>query len=128
MTAVRTDTAAAARAGAYTSTALWEKIRYHPARFIFVVYVLFLLANVVAGFLYRDQFGFIDERNISLLFRMIPVLGFISLGVGMLMIAGEFDLSVGGVCMSSRPTWRAPYFTKVSGRLGLRSWLGLWRH
>ena len=125
MTAVRTDNAAAAdSAGGYTSTALWEKIRYHPARFIFVVYVAFLLACVVAGILYRDQFGFIDERNIALLLRGMPVLGFIALGVGVLMIAGEFDLSVGGVYVVA-PYVAGTLFHQGEWPLGLAFMVGL---
>ena len=147
MTAVRTDNAAAAdSAGGYTSTALWEKIRYHPARFIFVVYVAFLLACVVAGILYRDQFGFIDERNIALLLRGMPVLGFITLGVGVLMIAGEYrdqfgfidernialllrgmpvlDLSVGGVYVVA-PYVAGTLFHQGEWPLGLAFMVGL---
>ena len=40
---------------------------------------------------------FIDPRNIKALAKLTPDLGIVALGVGMLMICGEFDLSVGAV-------------------------------
>ena len=40
---------------------------------------------------------FVDPRNIKALGKLIPDLGIVALGVGMLMICGEFDLSVGAV-------------------------------
>ena len=36
-------------------------------------------------------------RNLTVLLRAIPSFGMVALGVGLLMIAGEFDLSVGAV-------------------------------
>ena len=124
MTAVRTDSEATAIAGRYTPTAWWANVRHHPARFIVVVYAAFLLACIVAGILYGDQFGFITEGNISVLFRMIPVLGFIALGVGVLMIAGEFDLSVGGVYVVA-PYVAGTLFHQMGWPLGLAFLIGL---
>ena len=40
---------------------------------------------------------FVDPRNIKALAKLTPDLGIVALGVGMLMISGEFDLSVGAV-------------------------------
>ncbi len=40
---------------------------------------------------------FVDPRNIKALSKLTPDLGIVALGVGMLMICGEFDLSVGAV-------------------------------
>mgnify|MGYP001416657658 CR=1 FL=1 len=40
---------------------------------------------------------FINVRNISAIGKLFPDLGIITLGVGMLMICGEFDLSVASV-------------------------------
>ena len=44
-----------------------------------------------------NQFVFLSQGNLSLLLRAVPAFGMVSLGVGLLMIAGEFDLSVGAV-------------------------------
>jgi len=40
---------------------------------------------------------FVDPRNITSLSKLMPDLGIVALGVGMLMICGEFDLSVSSV-------------------------------
>ena len=40
---------------------------------------------------------FVDPRNIKALAKLTPDLGIVALGVGMLMICGEFDLSVAAV-------------------------------
>ena len=47
--------------------------------------------------MFPAQFRYLASGNISVMLQAIPTLGVISLGVGMLMIAGEFDLSVGSV-------------------------------
>ena len=44
-----------------------------------------------------DKFEFLNPANLSLILKQIPNYGMVALGVGLLMIAGEFDLSVGSV-------------------------------
>ena len=57
---------------------------------------LVMLLVVVAGFaLYAPQFA--SSGNIRVMLFALPELGIVALGVGILMIAGEFDLSVGSV-------------------------------
>ncbi len=57
---------------------------------------LVMLIVVVVGFsLYAPQF--MTYANMRVLFFALPELGIAVLGVGILMIAGEFDLSVGSV-------------------------------
>jgi simple sugar transport system permease protein len=51
----------------------------------------------VAGLIVPDQFRFLSPINMKILMRAIPTLGIMSLGVALLMISGEFDLSVGAV-------------------------------
>ncbi|MCP4382791.1 MAG: ABC transporter permease [Hyphomicrobiales bacterium] len=60
-----------------------------------------LLCLIVAGLLAPDKFFFLTEGNIKLVLRAITNLGFVGLGVGLLMIAGEFDLSVGSVYVAT---------------------------
>lgn len=53
---------------------------------------------VVAVFaIFTPKHLFIDSRNLASMARLLPDLGFVALGVGILMIAGEFDLSVSSV-------------------------------
>ena len=57
---------------------------------------LVMLVAVVAGFtLYAPQFA--SSGNVRVILFALPELGIVALGVGILMIAGEFDLSVGSV-------------------------------
>ena len=53
-----------------------------------------LLIVVIAFGLYAPQFL---SGNISVILFAVPELGIVALGTGILMIAGEFDLSVGSV-------------------------------
>ena len=62
--------------------------------------ILFLFLLVQAGaaiysLVEPDSFRYLDSRNITVTLKAISVLGVMSMGVGILMIAGEFDLSVG---------------------------------
>ncbi len=63
--------------------------------------ILFLFLLVQAGSiiysLINPDFHYLSDANISVMLKAIPVLGVISLGVGVLMISGEYDLSVGAV-------------------------------
>ncbi|MBX6323784.1 MAG: ABC transporter permease, partial [Rhodospirillaceae bacterium] len=55
-----------------------------------------MLLVVVAAFgLYAPQF--LSQDNARVILFAVPELGIVALGTGILMIAGEFDLSVGSV-------------------------------
>jgi simple sugar transport system permease protein len=57
---------------------------------------LLMLLVVIAGFsTYAPQFA--SSGNMRVMLFALPELGIVALGVGILMIAGEFDLSVGSV-------------------------------
>lgn len=62
---------------------------------IIVVFGCLQLALVLYALVAPDRLPYLQQANISVLLQTIPVLGVIALGVGILMIAGEFDLSVG---------------------------------
>jgi simple sugar transport system permease protein len=68
-----------------------------PGGSILIVFVAIQIVCIVGGLLFPAQFRYLASGNISVMLQAIPTLGIISLGVGMLMIAGEFDLSVGSV-------------------------------
>jgi len=54
---------------------------------VFVAIVLFFI-------IFTPNHLFIDLRNLASMGKLIPDLGIVALGVGMLMICGEFDLSI----------------------------------
>lgn len=62
---------------------------------IVVVYGVVLLVCVLAGLIFPNSFRVLTFANLSTAMRSIPLLGVISIGVGLLMITGQFDLSVG---------------------------------
>ncbi len=62
---------------------------------ILILFLLVQAGSIIYALLYPDDFRYLSDPNISVMLKSIPVLGVLSLGVGMLMITGEFDLSVG---------------------------------
>jgi len=68
-----------------------------PAGAILLVFVVVQLACIVAGLLFPDDFRYLSPANMGIMMRSVPVLGCLALGAGVLMIAGEFDLSIGSV-------------------------------
>jgi simple sugar transport system permease protein len=62
---------------------------------VLIVFVVVQALAIIAGLLFPDSFRYLSPANISVQLKAIPVLGIIALGVGVLMVAGEFDLSVG---------------------------------
>lgn len=73
--------------------------RYRRQQSAFDILILFLVvqvASVVYGFISPDTFAYTSFANIQNALYTIPIeVGIPALGVGVLMIAGEFDLSVG---------------------------------
>ena len=86
-----------ARETRYAKRGLLDKLRAHPAGNVTIVFLLALAACVIAGLIWPTDFRFNAPANIQILLRAIPILGIMSLGVGLLMISGEYDLSVGAV-------------------------------
>lgn len=81
----------------YVQRGLLDRWRAHPAGNVIIVFLTALALCVVAGLMFPDDFRFLSVGNISILTRAIPILGIMALGVGILMIAGEYDLSIGAV-------------------------------
>ena len=68
-----------------------------PAGAILLVFVIVQIACIAGGLLFPDDFRYLSSQNMGIMMRSVPVLGCLALGAGMLMIAGEFDLSIGSV-------------------------------
>ncbi|MGH6931729.1 MAG: ABC transporter permease, partial [Dongiaceae bacterium] len=77
--------------------AAWRRVSRQPTANVVIVFVVFQLFVVAAALAFPEHFRYLSQANIALLFRAIPLLGIMALGVGLLMISGEFDLSVGSV-------------------------------
>ena len=81
----------------YAGASALDRLRHHPAGNVIIVFAVFLAACVIFSLLFPTDFRFLQSANIRILMRAIPPIGIMALGVGLLMIAGEFDLSVGAV-------------------------------
>ena len=94
MVAFGSDTIAAER---YAGDNVLNRLRRHPAGAVFIVCAIFLVACVVVGEIYPDDFRFTKAINLRILLRSFGPLGILAIGMGILMISGEFDLSAGAV-------------------------------
>ncbi len=73
-------------------------LRGRGALEISIVYGVILVSFIVAASVNSAGFPFLNENNLSgVLSQSIPVLAILAIGAGVLMIAGEFDLSMGPV-------------------------------
>lgn len=72
-------------------------IRDNPEGGIFIMFIVAQTAAIVFGLLFPDKFRYLAPANITVVLKSIAPLGIMALGVGILMIAGEFDLSVGAL-------------------------------
>ena len=75
----------------------FDRLLATPAGNILVAFVIIQILCVSASLLYPDDFRYLSPANISVMLKAIPTLGIIALGVGLLMVSGEFDLSVGSI-------------------------------
>ncbi|MGH6894731.1 MAG: ABC transporter permease [Dongiaceae bacterium] len=111
--------------------AAWRRVSRQPAANVVIVFVVFQVLVIAAALAFPEDFRYLSQANVSLLFRAIPILGIMALGVGLLMISGEFDLSVGSVFTLTSyamamlfsagwPVWLAVLLT-----LGLGALLGI---
>jgi simple sugar transport system permease protein len=68
-----------------------------PAGNIIIIFGALQLGCVLCGYLFPNEFRYLSPANIRIVMRAIPQTAIVAIGVGMLMIAGEFDLSVGAI-------------------------------
>ncbi|MEI4482519.1 ABC transporter permease [Phyllobacterium sp. CCNWLW183] len=76
---------------------LLKQIMTMPAGAILLVFVTLQIVCIIGALAYPDDFRYLSPQNLTILMKAIPVLGCLALGAGILMIAGEFDLSIGSV-------------------------------
>ncbi|WEK51544.1 MAG: ABC transporter permease [Candidatus Kaistia colombiensis] len=84
-------------AGNARGAGLAKALRRHPSLNILLVFLALQIVCIAASLLMPNDFRYLSTPNIETLLRAVPQLGIIALGVGILMVAGEFDLSVGAV-------------------------------
>jgi ribose/xylose/arabinose/galactoside ABC-type transport system permease subunit len=74
---------------------LYLALRRGRAGNIIVLFVVVQVVAILCGIIFPNAFRYLDQSNIQLMLKAIPSLVIITLGVNLLMISGEFDLSVG---------------------------------
>ena len=72
-----------------------DNIRSKPAGGILLLFCTIQVVAIIAGLLYPENFRYLNPANIAVLLKSMSALGIMAIGVGILMISGEFDFSVG---------------------------------
>ena len=94
-------------------------VRGRGALEISIVLVVLLFGYVIASLVNPTGFAFLNPNNLSgVVSQSVPVLAILGLAAGMLMIAGEFDLSLG-----ANITLSAIIFIQASESMGM--WVGI---
>ncbi|MCP4382792.1 MAG: ABC transporter permease [Hyphomicrobiales bacterium] len=76
---------------------LWlRRVRAYPAASIVIVYGIVLVVAVAWSLSAPGEFSFAAPGNLSMLAQQIPITAIVAIGVGLLMISGEFDISTAG--------------------------------
>ena len=78
-----------------SSESVWAKWKKGESYNIFIIFVIIQAVAIAGGLLFPESFRYLSRGNIQVMLKAIPTLGIICMGVNLLMIAGEFDLSVG---------------------------------
>lgn len=84
-----------ARLGTFRRSSGFQYRLQQSAIDIFSIFVVLMVASIVFGEVDPSRFAFVSSANLLVGFQTIPQLGIVAIGVGILMVAGEFDLSVG---------------------------------
>jgi simple sugar transport system permease protein len=73
-----------------------QRLKNYQAINIVVVYGLLLAGCLGWSLIAPEDFSFATVGNLSVLARQIPIVAIAAIGVGLLMISGEFDISIAG--------------------------------
>ncbi|HPO14819.1 MAG TPA: ABC transporter permease [Candidatus Hydrogenedentes bacterium] len=73
----------------------WTALRKMKAGNIIIVFAAVQIICIIAGLLFPQSFAYLSWANIQTLLKSIAPLAIMATGMGLLMIAGEFDLSAG---------------------------------
>ncbi len=92
---IRDAVAARERRSIASKFADW--IRTRPEGGIAVLFVIAQVCCITAALMWPDSFRYLSEANAAVTLKAIAPIGIMALGVGILMIAGEYDLSVGAL-------------------------------
>ena len=111
----------------------WRAVRNYQAINIVLLVTLFLGFCTGYSLLYPDQLRFASLGNLSVLSQQVPVTAIVAIGVGLLMIGGEFDIAVAGtftlvpfvVAITSAGSWGWPIGVSLLAGLAVALLIGL---
>lgn len=72
------------------------RLRNYQAINVVAVCILFVIGLALWTLATGGEFAFFSTLNLSVLAQQIPITAIVAVGVGLLMISGEFDISVAG--------------------------------
>lgn len=107
-----------------------DRLLRHPAGGIVVIFAAVQLGCIVWSVMSPD-FAWTTHASVQVLLDAVPALGIVALGVGILMIAGEFDLSVGStfvlapLVMAKLYNDGTPLLICIAAALGVGALVGL---
>jgi simple sugar transport system permease protein len=73
-----------------------QRLRLRPITIYGLFTVLTFIITVLIFSIFTDGL-FLDPRNLGSIMKLTPDIGIVALGIGILMIAGEFDLSIASI-------------------------------
>lgn len=76
---------------------LADWVHESPEGGIAVLFIVAQAACIIGGLMFPESFRYLLQANVTVTLKSIAPLGLMALGVGVLMIAGEYDLSVGAL-------------------------------
>ncbi len=76
---------------------VFRRMRRGNSGNIVLLFIIVQLVAIAAAIIFPEDFRYLSMGNIQLMLKAIPSLVIIVIGVNLLMIAGEFDLSVGAI-------------------------------
>jgi len=71
-----------------------QKLRLKPIYFEELSTPIIFVVTVLIFSIFTPNHLFVDPRNLGSLAKLVPDIGIVALGIGILMICGEFDLSI----------------------------------
>ena len=79
----------------------WRRFWRSTATNVGLLFLAMIFGLILITLLFPGQLNFFTYGNISVLSQHMPTIAILAIGAGILMIAGEFDLSINGVFVMS---------------------------
>lgn len=76
-------------------TGMRYRLLQQSALFVALIFIVTQVGCIIYGAIAPGSFAYLSKSNVTTAFQQVPLVGIAALGVGVLMIAGEFDLSIG---------------------------------